>query len=268
MKHCPNCNIDFADKFDDCFQCGTELVEGAVEQEGAQSEAEALIEAKAEQEARGLLEKVKVGAALFLCLAIAALGLSLLLDPTLAIKEQWVLIHQEGRDRALLRQAGALKTASDCQTLAEETGLNLPKPGPGEMIIYYPITSKKVIPTYKPLIADVRKEDGAIYVSIGRSEEKVSPLLRVLGAAMNDMFSAAKRPTVQFVVTARVQAADGPIKFRAPKNLGIDEHEQTVDIAMDYSAELTMGWTKTFLWYVIFGGVGLLVFTMILLKFA
>ena len=268
MKHCPSCKIDFADKFEDCFQCGAELVEGSIETNEAQVQAQAKEEALAEQEARGLLEHVKVGGAFFICFLIGALGLALLLDPTLAIKEQWVVLHQESQQNALLRQAGALKSPRDCQSLAEETGLSLPSPKQGEMIVYYPITSKKVVPTYKPLIADVRKEDGGVLVTIGRSEEKVSPLLRVLGAAMNGMFDKAKMPTVQFVVTARVEAAEGPIKFRAPNNLGIDENEQTVDIALDYSAELTMGWTKTFLWYVVFGGIGLIVFTMILLKFA
>ncbi len=268
MKHCPNCQVDFADKFEDCFQCGAELKDGGVEQNEEQSEAVAKAEAKAELEARGLLEKVKTGAVLFLVLSVMALGLSFALDPTLEIKKQWVILHQESQQTTLLRQAGALRSAAECDSLREETGLVLPKPGPGEMVVYYPITSKKAIPTYKPLIADVRHEGGVIYVSIGRSAEKVSPLLRVLGAAMQGMMGDRKMPTVQFVVTALVEVDEGVIKFRAPKDLGIDEDEQTVDIALDYSKELTTGWTKSFLWYVVAGGLALLIFTMVLLKFA
>ena len=260
MKHCPHCRVDFADKFEQCFQCGEELQEGALELEQT--------EVADESGARETLERAKVLSVVFLSLVLMILLGYTFLDPSLKVFSQRVLLHQESEEQSLLVSAGALRSAEQCKDLARMSGLKLPAPPKGRMLIYFPITSKKTVPTYKPIIEEVFVNDGEIVARIARSKEKVSAMQRVLGSAVDSIFGNRERPALQFVLTAEVEARDGPLRFSVPKNLGILEDEQTVDIALDYSEELTTSWTKSFLLYGLSGVIALFLFSILLLKLA
>lgn len=275
MKHCPQCSIDFADTFEDCFQCGTELVDGAVE--AGKPEVQQVLserQRKSEREARSLFQKMKIGVTCFLAAAVGAMITAVLLDPSLDIKAQWCVLHQEGPNTALLREAGALRTPAETANLREKTGLQLAAPGPDEMTVFFPVTSRKSIPTYMPKIVEVKRANGGVSVLLGRSEQKSPAQLRAIGAVLDVTQKLAKasdievpKPALQFVVSALVEAAPGQVRFFAPKDLGIEEDEQIGDIALDMAKQMTLGWYRSFLWYAIGGVLLFILFFWVVLKY-
>jgi len=267
MRHCPTCSLDFADTFDSCYRCGADLVEGSVEVPLEQAEVE--LERTSEAGARVLLERVKTGLVVVAALAAGGFVASTLLSPVLEIKQQWTVIHGAGTHANPVPFGGLIRNGADASALAEETGLTLQAPPEGEMVVYFPVTYRTLVPTNLPVFKDIRRGGSGIVATLGRSDQKTPSTMRVMGAALSEMARSItnSEPTVQYVVAARVPAAPGNVGFRAPADLGLEQVQNVEEVVQGFAEELTLGWFKSFAMYALGGIFAVGVFVLLILKF-